>query len=222
MMGAVNVVLLVLLVWTSTAVCEDKTEITVNCEDVTALVGDKINLTCTVSNLNKGRCVKMYKFIDPAAADYPTICKEEFSKDPCKQESRLSCLYTANKLMTTTFTFFLQTNWGKKTTYFSVTTTGESNAFKGGEVNESTEETSGLDNSSVAVIICLFVCFAIVAVALFLWMRRKTPRPSHDCNTATCEHNISEHCDREAMLKETSVNVQIEKPCQCNNSITSS
>ncbi|XP_073723301.1 uncharacterized protein [Misgurnus anguillicaudatus] len=120
MMGAVDVVLLVLLVWTFTAVCENKTEITSNCTDVTAHVGKQINLTCTVSNLKKSCCMKMYKFID----DDPTICRKEFSSDSCKQESTVSCPYTANKTMTTKVKFFVQTTCGQKTTYFSVSTTG--------------------------------------------------------------------------------------------------
>nr|XP_055032781.1 uncharacterized protein LOC129421345 isoform X2 [Misgurnus anguillicaudatus] len=123
MMGAVNVVLLVLLVWTFTAVCEADYDITSKCEDVTAHVGNKINLTCTVSYLNKKCCVKSYKFDETAAYD-EEICKEEPISDPCKQESRFSCPYTADKAMTTKFKFFLQTTCGTEETYFNVSTTG--------------------------------------------------------------------------------------------------
>ncbi|XP_065116755.1 uncharacterized protein [Paramisgurnus dabryanus] len=121
MMGVVNVVLLVLLVWTFTSVCEeDDNEITINCEDVTARVEDKINLTCTVSYLRKGCSMKSYKFINPEADDVPTICREEFRSDHL---SRVSCPYTANKAMTTKFKFFLQTTCGPLSTYFSVNIT---------------------------------------------------------------------------------------------------
>ncbi|XP_065116759.1 uncharacterized protein [Paramisgurnus dabryanus] len=236
MMGAFNVGLLVLLVWTFTAVCEADDDIAINCEDVTAPVGDKITLTCRFSHLNEGCCAKWYKFIDTAAANDPDICRENFIDDPCKKE-RFSCLYTANKAMTTKFKFFVQTNCGGETTEFSVNITGpDTDDGAGGPDSVKDEKTPGLDNSSVAVIIGLLGCFIIVIVALIFWMRRKpsrsphdydmgVSRPPQDYNMCACENNTIEPSDREAMLKETSVNVQIEKPqcqCNCNHNITSS
>ncbi|XP_073723300.1 uncharacterized protein [Misgurnus anguillicaudatus] len=124
MMGAVNVVLLVLLVWTSTAVSEADDDIPITCKNVTAHVGDEITLTCTVSYPIKRCCAVWYKFMTTAADDDPIIYREHFIKDPCIQKSTFSCPYTAKKAMTTNFIFFLQTTCGRKTTYFSVKITG--------------------------------------------------------------------------------------------------
>ncbi|XP_065116764.1 uncharacterized protein [Paramisgurnus dabryanus] len=228
MMGAVNVVLLVLLVWTFTAVCEEKDDITVNCTDVTAPVEDKINLNCTVTYLNKGCCPVWYKFMTTAPADDTTICREDFNKDPCIEMSSFSCLYTANKLMTSKFKFHLQTTCGAKNTEFSVIITER-------RIEPTKKPPVQTDKTTIPVIICVLSCFVIVIVALFLWKRQKTSRsppdydmgvsrPPQDCNMCVCDNNISEPSDEEAVLKETSVNVQIEKQCQCNcnHNITSS
>ncbi|XP_065116756.1 uncharacterized protein [Paramisgurnus dabryanus] len=189
------------------------TDIKINCEDVTARVGDEINLTCTVRYLNKRCCGMMYKFIDTAAADDPTICREDFRRDSCKQELRFSCTYTANKAMTTTLKFFLQSNCGSHTRSFTANIAGAVIDDK----DEPPVQTT--DKTTIAVVICLLSCFVIVIVALFLWKRRKTSRsppdydmgvsrPPQDYNMAACENNISEPSDEEAALKETSVNAQ--------------
>ncbi|XP_065116757.1 uncharacterized protein [Paramisgurnus dabryanus] len=162
----------------------------INCEDVTASVGDEITLNCTVSYLNKKCCVKMYKFINTEAADDPTICREELSSDSCKQESRFSCPY---KAMRAKLKFFLQTNCGLYTKLFTVNEAGAVKVF----TDEPPVQTT--DNTTIAVVICLLSCFVIVIVALFLWKRRKTSRHPPDYNMVARENNINEHSDREAL-----------------------
>nr|XP_055032776.1 uncharacterized protein LOC129421344 isoform X3 [Misgurnus anguillicaudatus]XP_055032777.1 uncharacterized protein LOC129421344 isoform X3 [Misgurnus anguillicaudatus] len=182
-------------------------DITIKCEDVTAHVGDEINLACAVSYLKEGCCVKMYKFIDTVAADDdPTICREDFRRDSCKQELRYSCTYTANKTMTATLKLFLQTNCGSHTKLFTANVAGAVKDETGKSSDEPPVQTT--DKTTIAVIICLLICFVIVAVALFLWKRRKTSRSPQDYNMAARENNISEPSDEEAVLKETSVNAQ--------------
>nr|XP_055032775.1 uncharacterized protein LOC129421344 isoform X2 [Misgurnus anguillicaudatus] len=182
-------------------------DITIKCEDVTAHVGDEINLACAVSYLKEGCCVMMYKFINTVAADDdPTICREEISSDSCIAESRYSCTYTANKAMTATLKFFLQTSCGPHTTSFTANVAGAVKDETGKSSDEPPVQTT--DKTTIAVIICLLICFVIVAVALFLWKRRKTSRSPQDYNMAARENNISEPSDEEAVLKETSVNAQ--------------
>lgn len=173
-------------------------DITIKCEDVTAYVEDKINLACTVSHLNKGCCVQMYKFINTVAADDdPTICREDFRHDSCKQELRYSCTYTANKAMTATLKFFLQSNCGSHTRLFSANIAGAVKDETGKSSEEPPVQTT--DKTTIAVIICLLSCFVIVIVALILWKRRKTSRSPPDYNMAARENNINEHSDRETL-----------------------
>ncbi|XP_065116689.1 uncharacterized protein [Paramisgurnus dabryanus] len=202
MMGGVNVVLLVLLVWTFTAVCGDKTEITSNCEDGTAH-NSEINLNCTVTYPNKNCCMTMYKFINTAAADDPTICREEFSSDSCKQERRVSCPYTANKAMTTKVKFFLQTKCGKTETYFSVSRTG---AVEDVTANTATDKPAGGTNTLrykevLAVIIPVIICLIVI----IMWFILKKKLNFNTCgfhrnyDTDVSERNISLYSDREAV-----------------------
>ncbi|XP_073671094.1 uncharacterized protein [Paramisgurnus dabryanus] len=180
-MGVVNVIL-VLLVCSYTAVCQD---ITINCTDVTAHVRDEIILTCTVSYLNKGCCTKIYKFINTAASN-EDICKKEFS-DSCKQESRFSCPYTADKAMTSKFKFFLQSTCGRKTSEFSVSTTvavkvdtdvtgGGLNKLEDNLADEPSAQTEQ-DKSALAVIIAVISSFIIIIMAFFLKKKKNRPRP---------------------------------------------
>lgn len=92
------------------------------CENVTAQIGEKINLTCKVYQ-SKECCMKMYKFINTAADDDSTICKEEFTNKTCIKMSSFSCPYTADKAMTTKFKFFMQTKCAQKNTAFTVNIT---------------------------------------------------------------------------------------------------
>ncbi|XP_065116703.1 uncharacterized protein [Paramisgurnus dabryanus] len=169
MMGGVNVILLVLLVWTFTAVSEANIDITIKCENVTAHVGDEITFTCTVSYPSYTCCTEMYKFMNITADKGQTICKEEFRNDSCIQLSRFSSPYTADKPMTTKLQFFLQANCGHETTYFTMhiaeavkdDTAGDLNRFTGEGFGESTKETS----SQTAVIISV-MCLIIIIMGL--------------------------------------------------------
>nr|XP_055032284.1 uncharacterized protein LOC129421033 isoform X2 [Misgurnus anguillicaudatus] len=180
-MGVVNVIL-VLLVCSYTAVCQD---IISYCEDVTAHVGDKITLTCTVTYRKKRCCMKLYKFINTAASN-EEICKKEFG-DSCKQENRFSCPYTANKAMTTKFKFFVQTTCGQKTTYFNVSTTvavkvdtddigGGLNKLEDNIADDPSAQTEQ-DKSALAVIIAVISSFIIIIMAFILKMKKNRPRP---------------------------------------------
>lgn len=199
-MGVVNVIL-VLLVCSYTAVCED---IISYCEDVTAHVRDEIILTCTVSYPSQKCCVKMYKF--NTAASNEEICKNQFRRDSCKQENRFSCPYTAKKVMTTKFKFFLQTDCGQKATYFNVSTTvavkvdtddtgGGLNKLEDNLADEPSAQTEQ-DKSALAVIIAVISSFIIIIMAFFLKKKKNRPRP---------QVHYSDHLSE-----------MVEKKCTCN------
>ncbi|XP_065116688.1 uncharacterized protein [Paramisgurnus dabryanus] len=202
MMGGVNVVLLVLLVWTFTAVCGDKTEITSNCEDGTAH-NSEINLNCTVTYPNKNCCMTMYKFINTAAADDPTICREEFSSDSCKQERRVSCPYTANKAMTTKVKFFLQTKCGKTETYFSVSRTGAVEDVTA--ANTATDKPGGTNTLRYKEVLAVIIPVIICLIVIIMWFILKKKLNFNTCgfhrnyDTDVSERNISLYSDREAV-----------------------
>lgn len=181
-MGVVNVIL-VLLVCSYTAVCQD---IISYCEDVTAHVGDEITLTCTVSYPSRKCCVKMYKFMNTTAHNGPIIFRKDFS-DPCKQESKFSCPYTAKKVMTTQFKFFLQTSCGANTLEFSVSTTvavkvdtdvtgGGLNKLEDNLADEPSAQTEQ-DKSALAVIIAVISSFIIIIMAFILKKKKNRPIP---------------------------------------------
>nr|XP_055032787.1 uncharacterized protein LOC129421348 [Misgurnus anguillicaudatus] len=206
MMGGVNVVLLVLLVWIFTAVSEANIDITVKCENVTAHVGDEKTFTCTVSYPSYTCCTKMYKFINMTAHKGQTICKEEFRNDYCIQLSRFSCPYTANKAMTTKLQFFLQANCGCETTYFTANVTeavkddtaGELNKFTSEGFGESIKETS----SQTAVIISVIMCLIIIIMGL-LYKKKlnfiNTCGFQKDYNMDVHEKILSKCSDRETV-----------------------
>ncbi|KAI7797047.1 hypothetical protein IRJ41_011792 [Triplophysa rosa] len=116
-MGDLNIILLVLLVWTFTAVCKAYDSL-FKCEDVTGHVGVELNLTCRVSYKHNTNCMMMYKFMNK---DKDTrICRENFKSVPCEQLTSISCPYTANEVMITTFKVIIQTKDGTKSAEFTV------------------------------------------------------------------------------------------------------
>ncbi|XP_073671093.1 uncharacterized protein [Paramisgurnus dabryanus] len=200
MMGAVNVLQLILLVWTFTAVCEaDDDPFSITCENVTGGVGEKLNLTCTVSYSKKNECsMKMYKFINTAAEVFdPKICKVLFETDLFTQENKISCPYTANKAMTTKFQLFLQTDCGAKRSEFSVKTTAVATKvaaqLDGGPSKETSVQT---DSSSKRVHLAVIpvIIGLIVIMGIILKLKKKPNFPS-GFQMGLFINNNSEHSD---------------------------
>ncbi|XP_073723297.1 uncharacterized protein [Misgurnus anguillicaudatus] len=161
MMGGVNVVL-VLLVWTFTAVSEANIDIKIKCENVTAHVGDKITINCTVTYPNHTCSTVMYKFINMTAAAEQIFRKECRNDLKCRKLRRFSCPYTENKAMTTKLQFFLQANCGAETKEFSVSTTGASDRLTGEGFGESAKETFGLTAAIISVMCLIIIIMGLI------------------------------------------------------------
>ncbi|XP_048036088.1 uncharacterized protein LOC125261576 isoform X2 [Megalobrama amblycephala] len=107
-MGADNV-LLFILVWTFTAVCQADDDVcSVSCEDVTGDVGKEANLTCNVSQKCSECCIRKYRFQYPEKYD-STICREDLPEGSCEQRNSFTCRYTPTTEMMRQFRFLVKT-----------------------------------------------------------------------------------------------------------------
>ncbi|XP_056626986.1 uncharacterized protein LOC130438814 isoform X2 [Triplophysa dalaica] len=190
-MGAVNVCLMLLLVWTLTAVCKDDD---ITCEDVTGHVGKELTLTCRISYQSHTCCIMKYKFYNE-----DEIHREEFRKDPCIHLTSFSCPYTANEVTTTKIKFFSQTTCGAKTREFTVNitdavkeedTAGGTNRIEAEPAPEEKAPVQAGDRSTLAVIISVLSCFIIIVMGFTLRKKRNitnTPK-FKKAEVCVCEH----------------------------------
>ncbi|XP_065116766.1 uncharacterized protein [Paramisgurnus dabryanus] len=162
MMGGVNVLLLVLLVWIFTAVSEANIDIKIKCEDVTAHVGKETTVNCTVTFPNHTCRTEMYKFMNITAAAHEIFRNECRNDLKCRKLRTFSCPYTENKAMTTKLKFFLQANCGAETKEFSVSTTGKPTALTGEGFGESAKETFGLTVAIISVMCLIIIIMGLI------------------------------------------------------------
>ncbi|KAA0724898.1 hypothetical protein E1301_Tti014820 [Triplophysa tibetana] len=191
-MGDVNVCLMLLLLWTLTAVCKDDD---ITCEDVTGHLGEELTLTCRISYQSHTCCMMMYKFINK-----DLIYREEFRSDPCIHLTSFSCPYTANEVTTTKITFFSQTTCGAKTREFTVNITDAvkeeeteigSNRIEAESAPEEKPPVQAGDRSTLAVIISVLSCFIIIVLGFTLRKKRNTTNTPkfQRAEVCACEHD---------------------------------
>ncbi|XP_016109058.1 uncharacterized protein [Sinocyclocheilus grahami] len=186
-MNAVNAVQLFILVWTFTAVCQADKDLSVSCDDVIGSVGKEVHLTCSVSLQCPNCSIQMCKFRYPESFKDSTICKEEPPVNSCDQRNSFTCRYTPNTTMTEKFSFFVQTNCGRKTTKFTVDiagpTTPETVSGAPGEQAEvkimnasgrSAPDTAAGHKSKVSVIAAAVGCFILIIIIMTIIHYKKS------------------------------------------------
>ncbi|XP_059387406.1 uncharacterized protein LOC132121708 isoform X1 [Carassius carassius] len=122
-MNAVNVVELIIVVWSFSAVCQDSDDdISVSCYDVTGSVGKEVTLTCSISLKITECCIAKYKFQYTESYKGSSVC-QDVSVNSCEQRNSFTCRYTPTTVMTEQFRFFVQTTCGAKPSKFAVNIT---------------------------------------------------------------------------------------------------
>ncbi|XP_050957866.1 uncharacterized protein LOC127158968, partial [Labeo rohita] len=174
-MNAVNAVLLFILVWTFSPVCQaddDDDDFSVSCDDVTGSVGKEVNLTCSVSLNNTECCITGYKFKYSEINNEAEICKKS-PVNPCDQRNSFTCSYTPTTAMTEKFRFFVQTKCGSKNTEFTVVIT-ESSLRKAKESEDTGEpgskDTESNDTGSKGIVISSVVGCSIIIILIIILM----------------------------------------------------
>ncbi|XP_051530880.1 uncharacterized protein LOC127427355 [Myxocyprinus asiaticus] len=177
-MGSVSFVLLLILVWTFTTVCEDDNfeKCAVTCEDVTGTVGKDLTLTCSVSWKCSKCCTKIYKFTETENENSKEICRQEFL-DSCDQWTNFTCPYTPKVTMATKFRFCLQTQNGMRTVEFSVniTETVVPEHVSGAWKYRDMEESKQLEDheNKISVTIPLVIGFIIINASIIVLLYKK-------------------------------------------------
>ncbi|XP_016313793.1 uncharacterized protein LOC107666824 isoform X2 [Sinocyclocheilus anshuiensis] len=207
-MNAVNVVQLLIVVWTFSAVCQGyDDDFIVNCENVTGSVGNEVTLTCSISLLLTECCVTKYKFQYPESINDCAVCHQVFPVNPCEQRNSLTCCYTPSTAMTEQFRFFVQTNCGMKRRGFAVGITEpmkrEIDTEAPGKKEEPVRdisETSEQEKAEgrgykIAVIAAVISCFIIVIMPVIYRLTQKHTKRNRTFLSVRHEDNNSNHLE---------------------------
>ncbi|XP_059387407.1 uncharacterized protein LOC132121708 isoform X2 [Carassius carassius] len=156
-MNAVNVVELIIVVWSFSAVCQDSDDdISVSCYDVTGSVGKEVTLTCSISLKITECCIAKYKFQYTESYKGSSVC-QDVSVNSCEQRNSFTCRYTPTTVMTEQFRFFVQTTCGAKPSKFAVNITEEP-VWDISETNEQKKpEGRGFKIAVIAAVISSFI-----------------------------------------------------------------
>lgn len=165
-MNAVNVLALLVLVWSFTAVCQPIGDFNVSCDNVTGTVGKEVILTCSISQCNEAQ-FKKYKFLYPESFRESEICTTELNNS-CKDLNNVTCRYTSNTTQTGLFEFFLQAQASHRKATFIVNITEE-------EKDPVTEESHSEHTVATSTVSCFVILLVILFTAFCIMQRNKKP-----------------------------------------------
>ncbi|XP_016119882.1 uncharacterized protein [Sinocyclocheilus grahami] len=174
-MNADNVVLLFILVWTFTAVCQADKEVIVSCENVTGSVGKEVTLTCSVSLLFTECCIVMYMFQYPESINDSVICRQDFPNDSCELRNSFTCRYTPTTAMTEQFRFFVQTTCVVGKSKFTVDTSVSSEHINPENPSGSSppETAAGSKDTVISVLVSGFIIIILLIIMMAIICKTK-------------------------------------------------
>ncbi|XP_059387408.1 uncharacterized protein LOC132121709 [Carassius carassius] len=172
-MNAVNVVELLIVVWSFSAVCQDSDDdVSVSCQNVTGSVGKEVTLTCSVSLNITGCCITKYKFQYPEIYNDSAICRQDVSVNSCEQRNSFTCRYTPTTAMKEQFRFFVQTKCGtRKAEIFTLNTVSSRHVNPVNPSGSSPPETPRFKNTVITVVVSGFI---IIIIFIMMAIIRQT------------------------------------------------
>ncbi|KAK2876076.1 hypothetical protein Q8A67_020172 [Cirrhinus molitorella] len=188
-MNAVNAVLLFILVWTLTAVCQDDDDgCGVRCNDVKGTVGNKVNLNCRVSSKCTECCIKKYKFLYPNGSEICTVPLV----NSCNNSNSFTWPFIPTTVMNDNLSFFVQASCGQETKKFTIVVTEPSLLTSEGSENKGSHDSviSSVVGCSVIVILIIILMIIICKKRPFEFQKRMFICIKHNDDNSNCPDNV--------------------------------